>query len=170
MSDQPVIDASTCWAILVEFGYSHEDSQQLISGDSEENLGQLSDLILDSPYGFGMDWRGQIKEVIEPLCEVAPDLGVSLDYFPDDEDTIRLTIGCGDAPVELILKYEPNNDSMHDVVRKINKAAKGRFQIVSLAYYHFSDCYAYAVLSAERCNAVKRAADKWFGQVFVVLK
>ncbi len=136
-------------------------------------LRDVSKAILGSPYGVNQDWRGYLKEGVEPIRQIAKEFGVRIDPFYsidedgyDDDGPADLTITAGDRSESISVDFIPNAGSFDEVVSVIQSASSDLIVCYKLCYYADSDAYCYAILSPERWENVKTVAGSSFSDIF----
>jgi hypothetical protein len=178
------LDPAVCCRVLAAFGYPDKDCERALAvGGSNpladpdaSNLQKLTDLILDTPYGMSMDWRGDPTDpeygFLACLARIAATFGVQIEAEFDEEDvdavmlkerigkrTRRVRGRTGPAGVAL--------SSLYELAKRVEGASGGRLITRVVRIYEPSDTWGYVTLSPERWRAVEEAAGEAFTKIFM---
>jgi hypothetical protein len=168
--------------VLAVLGYPAERCRQLMEGKSPNplaepdagNLVKLTDLILASPFGTSVDWRGDpIYEFIDPLIKIAAGYGVTIkaEYdFEKDLDGVTLIVRVGRKKQKVVGRTGPAEvalPSLAELGRGVEEASGGRIVTRVAAIYEPSDTWGYVMLSSEQWDEVREAVGGAFGRLFV---
>jgi hypothetical protein len=175
------LDIDTCCCVLAVFGYPADECEELMTGEGPNplaepdasNLVKLTDLMLDSPFGMIVDWRGDpVGGFIEPLCKIAAGCGVAIEaeYDEDDLDAVTLIVQAGGKTHRVVGRTGPAEvalPALAELGRGVEQASGGRVVTRVAAIYQPSDTWGYVALSPEQWRTVQEAVGAGFGRLFV---
>ncbi|MFO0967935.1 MAG: hypothetical protein U0793_20435 [Gemmataceae bacterium] len=172
MPSRAKVDAETARRVLACFDVPSDKLETLFPAGKRNFLSKLSNKIVRSPYGIVYDWRGCFDtEFLDPLCKLAPRLGVKLAYryLDPPRDLAELDIATADGASKTVLEYDPSRDTVFiEGIKRLESATGQRLVFRLLAQDHPSDTLCVAVLPAERWEQVKQAAGPAFHDIFFV--
>jgi hypothetical protein len=174
MSDSPILEDNMAIlfhdqivSTLAEFCVNRADAIEGWPLEMVELRTRLTDLILESPYGITVDWRGELAELLEPLADgIAGECGVEIEVNFIDEDSANVTVIVDDNARQITLQYRPNEDDLRDSARLLQQASAGHCEFHELRESADSDTYCWAILSPERWARVRSHLGESFGEVF----
>jgi hypothetical protein len=118
-------------------------------------LWDFVDVVYESRFIFAMDWRGVLDEFVDEVLPVVAELGIRLEYQPDNEEGTRGTITASEGRTEHV-RYIPNEgDDFDEVIRSLQRLCGGEVEFRH-ADNAGSDTWVYAVLL--RCQWKKLEA------------
>ena len=181
MASDRDLDIETCCRVLAVFDYPVDECQALMEEEipnplaepDASNIEKLTDLILHSPYGMVVDWRGDpTEDFIEPLIEIAARCGVSIEAEFDDEDldAVILIVGDGDETHRVAGRTGPAEvalSSLAELGRAVERASGGRVVTRVVAMYEPSDTWGYVAMSPSQWRQIREAVGGAFGRLFV---
>lgn len=133
-------------------------------------LSDFDEVLFDSRFIFGMDWRGFLDDIVAEIIPAVGELGGQLIYEPDGEQGTSGTIRSADGRSEGI-RYVPNeDDDFDDVIRAFQRLAPTEVEFRQSPANAGSDTWSYAVLLKSEWSeleSIDRVAIRHF---FISLK
>ncbi|MBL8799054.1 MAG: hypothetical protein JNM56_34530 [Planctomycetia bacterium] len=178
-SDDPT--PAVCCRVLAAFGYLATDCKRLLekggwnpcAKPDASNLQKLSDLILETPYGMSMDWRGDPTDsFLKPLARIAAEFDVRIEVKQDevDLDAVMLWVETDGHWRQVAGTIGPADEvltSLAELGQDVEEASGGLLVTRVVRIYEPSDTWGYVTLSPERWRTVKKAAGKHFEKLFL---
>lgn len=126
-------------------------------------LSDLCDVLADSRFVFGMDWRGFLDDFVESVLPALEELGAALSYQPDDDQGHTGTLSAPGGRRERI-QYLIAGDDFDPVIRAFQRLVPPQIEFrASPGNYPHTDTdgWAYAALPRdewEDLEAIHRVA------------
>lgn len=132
-------------------------------------LSDLSGVLADSRFVFGMDWRAFLDEFVEGVLPTLKELGAALTYIPDNDQGGSGTLVAPDGRKEHV-QYLKAGDDFDGVIRAFQRLVPPHIEFrASPANYPEADGWAYAVLPREDWEEVETIHGDAIRALFIPL-
>ena len=134
-------------------------------------LSDLSGVLGESRFVFGMDWRGFLEDFVQDVLTALQELGAKVTYTPDDDQGHSGTLASPDGRKEHV-RYVKADDEFDPVIRAFQRLVLPRIQFRASPHNYprtGTDQWDYAVLSRDEWEDLEAIHRQAIRDLFIPL-